>query len=603
MNVCAFKLAILLVVITSTIILYIRTVASRDKPCGKLFDLFMLMSILVLILFLVLHKGKLLVFNKHKEEFADSTDSVNKLFSLLGIQEAANTSVMASKVATDITSMNNNYNENFYAIAPNLVLYYSAFSKASYPKDNDYKWLNISPYFTAPENTCPDIRIEDTHMRFLMNPFFSKETGFSLSSNHIEGPKCHQLGITGNDSFTLFFTISISGLVNKTNGNTRSSPFESNDTFEIIKLYGNTINNNGLSIYIDKNVVMAGTAYGVNIIVEYGANKPFISKDPAHQNNLILINPLHTHLFVLVKKPGNVTLFMYPNIDNIGMNSESRMIIIEKQLDGNEVVLLSNKSLIINRNKNITGHIFNFGIYNKAIDDSHVSLLFIHIQTELHKTNKLLQDLASQIKLLQDEVKNKNPCPYNSSVCKACENIKDWSNIANIILNADNTCLSQINNFCIANPLHDHCMCWNSQNSISRTMGCQNYMSIFNNTKLVAPDNVDVDSLDVIKKKHNLCNCADIDLLRQFVNEMKQEKRQTLTRPPLISSDYKIDPNAIAVYEGGSVDNYFNSKKEKTTGNIEFPHGVQDPFRSETPNEKTKEEKNWFKKWFDVFFN
>lgn len=587
----------------------VTNVLLLDQPFQNKPSILIFCLILVIMTIVITCKWKKPVAEGFSSNF-DSTQSINKIFSLLGIQDAMNSTTNA---VTSTNVLTNDYNEILQSIVPGLVLYYSAFSKSSYPKPSLY-WYNISPFFTEPDKSCPEVRIDDTHMRFLMEPSYTRDSGFSLVSNSIVGPKCHQLAIKGDDAFTIFMTIRFDTFITKENIKTKSGinrttvTGESNNiiedlsSYELFKLYANTINNMGVTVYIDDNIEPLGTTVGVNIVCEYGSQPPIVATDPnlGLSNSMIYINPTHTYMFVLVKKQTRIALHMFPNIDNIAMNKQSKITLLDQEIDVHESVLLSNKNLVINRNKNIAGQVFNFGIYNKALEESELSLLFIHTQTELHKTNKLLVDLAAQITNLKSQMDKSKMCPYNTPVCKVCDTIKDWTSISSIITQADEDCLAQIDTYCTANPKHEHCVCWNPQNALSQTQQCKNYVNIFKNNKVITPDSIDTDTLALIKRNNNLCSCADIELLKQFVKDLKDQEKNKITipKPPQLSTEYKIDPDALAFYESGNLDNYITKESKMK---IDDRYLVKDPFDTnpKTPKVTAAAPASFFDKLFN----
>ncbi len=524
--------------------------------------------------------------SEHFEEALPPNDSMTKLFSLLGIQ---NTGSSAKNVGSIVESVNTlkqgDYNENTYGIETGLTLYYSAFSRNSYPKPG-VTIVNISPYFSSP-NSCPDVKIDDTHLRFLMEPNFSRETGFSLNGNSMSGPKCHQMGVNGNDQFTIFTVLKFS-----------SFSQDQMDPYEIFQLYANTMNNIGVYFMISNKIERMGMSYGVKLMVGYGSHNTYTasykSGNESSYTELITINPSHTYMFVLVKKPAQIVLYMYPNIENIGTGSSSRVKILDEPIEGDENVLLSNKPMTINRHQNIMGNMHTFGVYNQALEDNSMSLLFVHTQRELHKTNQLLQELANKINTLQGQIETQKSCPYTDGVCNTCTEVKDWRNLTNVILNGNDDCLSKIDEFCINNPKHELCTCWNPNNSMSHTEQCKNYINIFRKNKMISPDNLDAETLEIIKQKNGLCSCKDVETLKDVIKDHLAiaNMQGQVPRPKRINQNYGINRDDIDAYNKGSIDSSFqreDTQKLKDT-KVDDRNLVKDPFQIEsvvTNTEKT----------------
>lgn len=598
------------VIVFSIASLIWNMVQARRKQCKSLIILNILYIIVTLVSLAYLFMIKKQVHEQHvSEPFTgldlDSTEMVSKYFNILKMQDATENASSTSSVLNKILESDLEYSENMDTIGPGLVLYYTAFSKTSYPIPT-LEWRNISKFFVTPDNSCPDVRISETHLKFDMEPSYSREKGFSLTSNSIKGPKCHQLGISAKDSFTIFTTINFSTFIpNPLVGNTVSKTTSTTDVnninedrnvYEIFKLYANTINNMGICFYIDDNVVPLGGTYGVKFVVEYGSQDPLIASKTDEQ--VIYVNPAHVYMFVLVKTQSRIMLYMYENMNNIDANPQSKTLIIDKGINIHEDVLLSNKNMILNRNKNIVGSIFNLGVYNKALGSDEISLLFLHVQAEFQKSNQLLKKLANEIKSIKDAANRVRMCPYTSAVCQECDSIKDWTNTTNVIMNGSTQCLEKIDKFCTINPKHEQCVCWNPDSALSKTTQCKNYVNIFRKNKYVSPDDIDRETLEIIKSKHNLCNCSDVELLKKLVKEQQQEQpKPRRYRNSILSSEYKIDNDAIAIYESGKVDNYFDTTSKKP---IDDRYLLKNPFEGDE-KKKTKEDSKIVKFVDDLF--
>lgn len=484
-------------------------------------------SILIAITFLFLIK---IDKNEKKEHYLDvNPTSLDKILSLLGSQNSS------KEINNKITD------EDLSKIVSGLTIYYTSFSTKSYPR-NAKIWYNISPYFDAsnPEKSnCLETIKEDTHALFSQNTSYSRENGFTIGSTNIIGPKSYQLGISGNSSFTIITTIRFNAFdTNKKN----------NKTFDILTIPANTNNNIGLNLFFNKLVTQVGNMYGTNITLLYGT-QTVNAEDPVNNNKLIMINPNFIYFIALVKNNLDISLYLYPNIDNISTSPQNSSKIIKSwKIDPSEDVLFSNKELLVNRNKNIHGNIFNFGIYNKALDENTLSTIFLHTQAEIHKTNQVLSNLAYQINQLQNEVTKAKACPYNETVCKACKSVNDWTNLSNIITSGSSECHKLIDEYCTNNVKNNLCMCWDNTNSISQTQECKNYVNIFKKLK--------IDDIETIKEKNNLCPCTDNknnDLL--LLSEISTEKH--LVSPiQIIDDNYTINQDDIKEYENYVVNFY-----------------------------------------------
>ena len=417
------------------------------------------------------------------ESFVDTAvapTQIDKVLSLIGVASAQNNSINNISNSIIQYAKADKYNEDLTTIAQGLTIYYSAFSYNSYPR-NGKTWFNISNFFNRQNRvSCPDVTLDDTNAIFSESSAnFSRENGFSFGSGTIIGPKAFQLGIAGNQSFSIFMTLNI---------NAFDIHSDKQLMYELLRLPANTLNNNGLTIGFTPNIAEIGGMYGTNIMVSYGTQRAFAS-NTASGNQLIMINPAYTYLLVLVKDNLDISLYMYPNIDNVSTSSTNTMTLIKGwKIDPSEEVLFSNKECIVNKYRNIYGRIYNLGFYNRVLDDNMISSIFLHTQSELQKSNQVLSNLANQIAQLQDQLDQAKACPFDQPTCDACQNIADWTNTANIISSGDNDCHDAINTYCKANVRDPLCACWNPSNPLSQTPECKNFVSIF--TKTLSEDTI-----------------------------------------------------------------------------------------------------------------
>ena len=511
-----------------------------------IFDIVCSIIVLFIIIWLFLKK-------KSNEHFDTNTVNLDKILSIIGVQN--NTSLTMSEVTSNI--INSNYNEDLSNINLGLTLFYSAFSTNSYPSSSKI-WYNMSTYFANPQNACPDVQQSDTNMTFTQTPSYSRENGFGIGNNSITGPKSHKTGLSGNSSYTIFFMMNFKSFNDNTNN------------YEILKLFGNTINNNGLALFINKDSVASiASTFAVNITINIGTQS-IQCTDPSTGLYTIIINPNHTYMFAFIKNDNSLSFIMYPNIDNLTSNAQTRLILMDNQTISNEDVLFSNKEFVINRFLNIQGSLYTFGTFNRALDENSITLLYLHMQSELQKTSQILQNLATQIQALQNKIDLSKSCPYDSTVCTPCSSVKDWTNMNNVILNGNSNCLTSINNFCNTNPENDLCVCWNDNNLMSKTVQCQNYVNIFNTTKSFTAENIDHETLLQIKEKQNLCDCGDIDKISQMLSKQITKPKPIDNRPNIVldASKYEANPDDITLYNSGGITNFYGSPAALSNQNI-----------------------------------
>ena len=348
--------------------------------------------------------------------------------------------------------------EDITPFSSGLTVYLSAFSKASYdPVVSGRKWRNLAPHFEG--STCP-ILPGALDFNFMYNPSFSKENGFYLGNNVLHGPMSFQCGVSTNESLSVFMTLKFATF-------SRTST----EDIDIFRMYANTINNTGLALVIKKDYVMENDLVKCNMVLEFG-EKRFPVEMPA-------INTAHTYIFMIVKNSLRLDVHIYPNVTDLSSTSSLRTHGLHRDLEVGTDVLLSNKEVVLNSNKNAAVHLFNIGFYNRAIPEYYMNDLYNHIQKHLQKTNAMLQGFATQIGGLEKEITDLRACPYDDETCNICGSVTDWSDTTHLLTHATSDCLSQVHRFCKANPNHPKCVCWNPTNVQSKTEACMTYVSIF----------------------------------------------------------------------------------------------------------------------------
>ena len=443
---------------------------------------------------------------------------------------------------TSITNLRNfiqrNYNEDLTRIKHDntLTLYYSVFSIESAPEDQTRMWRNISPYFQnaikTTKDACSVTPFNRTHLEFDETPFVNRSIGLEMLSNKISGPLSHQLGIAGNGTFSIFIVIHFNG-------------FSSNNSmnYELFKIYGNTVSNNAVSLVIGSQPVaqtvnspsgpIPTNVFEAQVSVVYGTQT--LTPDDASS---IQIDTSKTYMFIVNKTSKKLSLVMHDLADNKTKGA--------KIIDGVELedpsVLMSNKDMSINTNKNLNANIFAFGVYNMYIVDD--TALRNHMYTELFKTSEAFMKIARSMLSMQEYIDQVKACPFSDTVCQAC-NINDWTDFQNL-LQSSPECKSAIDEYCSKNIKDPRCRCWDP---LVNTSECKAYTSIFRQTACLNVDNIDIEMLSKIKTKYNLCDCNDIDkLVEKTTNAMREEAAPKLTNPVL-----PVKNKADAAYYGSPI--------------------------------------------------
>lgn len=386
--------------------------------------------------------------------------------------------------------------ENIEKINKNLTIYLTTFNKQSF-NNMGRSWFNISPRKT-------DI---NSIFSFESAPLFSRTTGLYLGNNRIVGPLSSELGIQYNNTYTIVLCCKHGNLVVD----------EKTGDIEIFKLYANSPNNNGLTLFIKKGSVRNenNTLTG-SLLFQYANFDPVICKI---DNNHDLIN---------FDKDVLTFYFIVRDIDNIRiltMNEKSNKIHqILRMPVKNMDVNFSNKEIIINRLSNWNGNILSFALYNSALTDEHVSNFYVHFTEEYLKNidpnfTRMLGQYNDTINLLHTMSK----CPFDESTCKQCEVVQNWTDIS-AVANAPLSCKSSINTYCSTNPSHNLCKCWDTSSPMFKTDNCKLYRNLFNDQKQNAVEMITTDDISSIKTKFGLIH--------------PNQCPAAITKTPLIKNEY-----------------------------------------------------------------
>jgi hypothetical protein len=247
----------------------------------------------------------------------------------------------------------------------------------------------------------------------------------------------------------------------------------------------------------------------VEMAVELGGSltsSAFVLPLTIDNDKFIDLDYENNYLFVIVKEYSGLRVHMYRAPDS------SRIDLLKKNMDPT-AFKFSNQELMLNRGANVNAQIYAYGTYAKSLSDSELNDLQLHLYEQLSRQEPKNQEIAAKMASLVQQVQTFQSCPYDKSVCTACGvAVKDWSNWNTVITNADTVCLEAINRFCIANPNHPYCGCWNSNSLTYNSNACRSYRNVFSgDNKMNNVDGLDDATLAIIKKKYNLCGDAAKD--------------------------------------------------------------------------------------------
>jgi len=403
--------------------------------------------------------------------------------------------------------------EDISDIQTRLCIYLTVFNKKSF-NDMGKVWYNIANI--KQDGTCPDT--DNSKFNFDLVPAFNRVSGFYLGNNRIIGPLSNALDIQFHNTYSIALVCKHGNLLvdNK------------NQEIELLKLYANSPNNNGLSIFIEKGSIHNDNNTQVGaLLLQYADHTPYeclVDKD----HNFINLDKDVLTFYFIIKDTDNVRVLMMTE-------GSTTIYLLLKFTITNTDVTFSNKELLINRLLNWNSTIFNLAIYDKALSDESVSNFYSHIMNEYLKNldpnfNTMLTQYNDSISLIQSLLK----CPYNKTVASQCSSVKSWCDV-NQIMNAPLQCRKSINDYCANNTANPLCKCWDTSSSLYNTDNCRIYRSIFSGEKTASFEGLTAEDLEYIKNKYGLI--------------WPHECPTTISKPKFIENKYNnYDWNKLKVY-------------------------------------------------------
>ncbi len=411
---------------------------------------------LVLILTLIINN------KKSKETFVDNVSDVESVIDKLKI-------ISVEEDITDIKSR--------------LVVYLTVFNQKSF-NNMGKNWNNIAEI--KQDGTCPENKTQN--FSFELAPVFNRRTGLYLGNNRIICPLSNAFNIQFHNTYTILFACKHGNLLvdNK------------NNEIEIFKMYANSPNNNGISLFIQKgslqnnNNTQTGT-----LMFQYANNEPLMCKVDKDHSYINFDKDVLTFYYI-IKDTDNVRILM--------MNEKSNRIYqILKFNITNTDVTFSNKEAVINRMLNWNGNLFSFAVFDRSISDEYVSVIYTHILNEyIRNIDPNYSGVLSRYNETVALLKSLTKCPFNETICKTCSSVKNWADI-NQIMNSTSQCKKAINDYCANNVTHPMCKCWDTTSSDYNSETCRIYRQLFSGEKKTSCiDSLTNDDLELIKKKYGL---------------------------------------------------------------------------------------------------
>jgi len=404
--------------------------------------------------------------------------------------------------------------EDISHIQNKLTVYITAYNKDSF-NENGNTWLNIAAQKS--DGTC-DTSTSNSLFTFELPPVYSRKSGFYLGNNRIIGPLSNAFKIQYHNTFTFIIACK--------NGNLLVN--NKNDEIELFKFYANSPNNNGLSMYIQKDSLQdINNVQTGNLMFQYASRDPFQCKLQANDNKINFEKDILT-FYIVVKDTDHIT------ISTMDEKSNQIKTLLRFNVENTDINF-SNKEFVINRLRNWNGNIFTLGVYNAALTSEDIINYYTHTMGEYAKySNSNFIDIIQQYNDTLDMLNKFMSCPYSQSVCTSCSTVNKWNDMSQV-LGASTQCRQSINEFCMANVNHPLCKCWNNQNAQYKTDTCNMFRGIFNNNKNSYFDTLTQDDIDYIMSKYGLIKPEDCP--------------KAITTPTFLKNKYsEYDYNKLKIY-------------------------------------------------------
>lgn len=348
--------------------------------------------------------------------------------------------------------------ENIKPISKNLLLYYTTFNSLSYTP-NTKEWRNI---IDTTKSKSGELQCNSS-LYFDLLPSFSKVLGFTLGPNKLTGPFSNTLGINFRGQYSVVMAFKHGNLQNDTTQYGK---------IEMLKLWANSPNNNGLSLYIEPGSLqfVNNTQFG-KMMFQYTDYSPVhckISKD----DDLIPIEANILCFVFIVKLDDKVrVMYMTERSNNVNTLAEFNVATTD--------VTFSNKEMAINRFGNWNSNLFNLGIYSTALTDVAITNTYQHIKNLYTSTNDpSYKPVVNKYNETIDKLNKYISCPFDKKTCTACDGVKEWNDISQVIT-APAKCRKAISAFCAQNTTHPFCKCWDKKHNSFSTASCKALKTLF----------------------------------------------------------------------------------------------------------------------------
>lgn len=302
--------------------------------------------------------------------------------------------------------------------------------------------------------SCSDNKNDSRDFVFSSTPSFKPDSGFATSMNPLVGPMCHMLGIDANQPFSISLVFQPSG----------DLPRE--DDVELVALYANTKNNNGMRLAMrSKDAMDASGRLTAKITMQIGTAEASSGSFAFDARRRYLVSAIRDRVGAKVMVV-DLDAPSYASTQVLGDNSTAGV---------GEAIRLSNVEMQVNSGGKWNAMLASVLLYGRALGEMDMGALYGHFRAKYQQFDPSAQRLAA----IEAARRKATECPFDARTCSVCGDVKDWGSSSDGAITAGHDCTSAIHLFCTSNPKHPRCTCWDPEGKPYATAACQAYRGAF----------------------------------------------------------------------------------------------------------------------------
>jgi hypothetical protein len=378
------------------------------------------------------------------------------------------------------------------ALIPDLKAYWSCYSPETFDATAK-KWSPLVGSSAGPLTFTSTVA-----------PAFSATSGASLSGGQrAQGPKSDALGLSFNGPWTLLIACRHGRLVG-----------EHAQPMELLRLYANSGNNNGVALQIaagsvkpvpGRDLVQTG-----RLELRFGADPPrpcVVAANPDNSMDLPSSDG-SVSVYAIVRQPERVSVYA----SDILLTPDVTKVLEFDAGQSGQNVTFSNRELEINANGNYSGAMFALAAVGRALTLGDIVAFRDHWRAKhLMRIDPNLPALEKSRDAARADLARRNACPYDAVTCRTCGftaapdgmSSSEWTMRA---LSSSSACRQSVAAHCstAASSTSDACACWAPAKKDDRM--CQAFRSIFTDDRvgLLGPGRLSTEELGYVQRAHGL---------------------------------------------------------------------------------------------------